>query len=577
MFCSKYKIENHLLKEQVEELSAIQEAYKAFTAVIVFSPDGTVLRANDHFLNLVGYSEGEVLNKHHSMFLTEHNKNSPSYKTFWQELAVGKLQRGNFQRCKKDGSVCHIHATYFPVKNTSGTVIKIIKLADNVTEEVIKELADQAELKAISKVLGRIEFDTTGIILDANQNFLDIVGYELNEIVGKHHAMFTTDDYRNSQEYKAFWPRLAKGEVISGRFKRVGKGGGVAWLEGNYNPVFDAEGNPTRVIKFVRNITPQVNDEQILALSAKVLDSMASGNLTQQINIECQGDWNRLKEAVNEGNKQLSHSFCKLKNQAHQIANNAQNVLQSNQDLSKRIQRQAGDIEETTCTMQELSTQINESSEHSKRSQEITESAMSSVQKGGVSMQESIEAMDSIREVSEEITNIVSLIDGIAFQTNLLALNAAVEAARAGEHGRGFAVVASEVRNLAGRSADAAKEIGKLITQTSERVKLGTEKVQNTAQLLKVTEKQVNEVSTLVSEIADQTEEQALSVQQSSTSIADMDHSLQQNAAQVQETTALSEQLYSLGGQLKALADQYQTQECSYNTNTSIQAPPYKE
>ncbi len=561
MFCSAEKKEITLLKEQVEELFATQEAFKAFTAVIVFSPNGKILRANDHFLNLVGYAENEVVNQHHSMFLTEEDKNSPQYKTFWKELATAHVQSGSFKRVKKDGSFCHIHATYFPVRNPQGNVIKVVKLASDITDDILKEQAQKAELDAINRVLGRIEFDLNGIILSANQNFLEIVGYQFNEIVGKHHSMFTTETYRNSAEYKAFWQRLAKGEIFSGRFERVGKGGGIAWLEGNYNPVYDADGNPIRVIKFVRDITLQVLDEKILELSAGILNAMANGDLTQRIDMECQGDWNRLKKAVNEGNEQLSQSFGKLRTQAHQIASNAQKVSHSNQDLSQRIQKQAGDIEETSTTMQELSTQINESTEHSKRSQEITQSAMTSVQAGGVSMQESIEAMESIREVSEQITNIVSLIDGIAFQTNLLALNAAVEAARAGEHGRGFAVVAGEVRNLAGRSADAAKEIGKLISQTTERVKLGTEKVQNTAKLLKATENQVNEVSALVSEIARQTQEQALSVQQSSSSITEMDHSLQQNAAQVQENTALSEQLYSLGEQLKTLADHYQTQE----------------
>ena len=563
MFCSKEKVENRLLKEQLEELDATQEAFKAFTAVIVFSPDGTVLRANDHFLNLMGYRENEVLNQHHSMFLNKQDRNSSNYQSFWKALSTGKLQRGNFKRIKKDGSPCYIHATYFPVKNAQGSVIKIVNLSDDITEEILKEQTHKAELEAISRVLGRIEFDTTGVILDANQNFLDIVGYPLNEIVGKHHAMFVTESYRNSDEYKQFWSRLAKGEIFSGRFERVGKGGGKAWLEGNYNPVFDADGKPVRVIKFVRNITEQVQDEKILEISANILDAMATGDLSNHIDVTCTGNWERLKLAVNKSNQQLSQSFCHLKNQANQIENNAQHVLQSNQDLSNRIQQQASEIEETSTTMQELSAQINESTEHSKRSQKITQSAMQSVREGGASMQESIEAMESIREVSEQITNIVTLIDGIAFQTNLLALNAAVEAARAGEHGRGFAVVAGEVRNLAGRSADAAKEIGQLISQTSERVNLGTEKVQNTAKLLKATEGQVTEVSTLVSEIANQTEEQALSVQQSSSSIAEMDRSLQQNAAQVQESTALSEQLYALGEQLKALADQYQIQDCS--------------
>ncbi len=563
MFCSAEKKEIRILKEQVGELFATQEAFKAFTAVIVFSPDGTVLRVNDHFLNLVGYSENEVVNKHHSMFLTEKDKNSPQYKNFWEQLATAHVQSGSFRRLKKDGSFCHIHATYFPVKNPQGKVIKVVKLASDITKDIIKEQAQKAELDALSKVLGRIEFDTTGIILDANQNFLKIVGYSLNEIVGKHHSMFTTKTYRNSNEYKNFWPRLAKGEIFSGRFERVGKGGGIAWLEGNYNPVYDADGNPIRVIKFVQNITQQVQDEKILELSAGILGAMANGDLTQQIEMECQGDWNRLKTAVNESSKQLSQSFGNLRTKAHQIADNAQKVSSSNQKLSQCIQEQAAEVEETSTTMQALSNQISESSENSKRSQAITDSAMKSVQAGGVSMKESIDAMESIKEVSEKITNIVTLIDGIAFQTNLLALNAAVEAARAGEHGRGFAVVAGEVRNLAGRSADAAKEIGQLINQTSERVKLGTEKVENTSKLLKVTEEQVTEISTLVAEISHKTEEQAQSVQQSSSAIASMDYALQQNAAKVQENAALSEELYALGEQLCALADQYKTQDSS--------------
>ena len=561
MFSSQHKINNIKLQQEINDHNAIMDSFKAVTAVIEFDPNGKIVAANDHFLNALGYSDAEVVGKHHSMFVDKNEQNSAEYKKFWSGIATGQAQSGNFLRIKKDGSRLYINANYFPIKDSLGKVTGAIKFANDVTEQTLKEQSNQAELEAISKVLGRIEFELSGKIITANQNFLDIVGYSLNEIVGQHHSMFAKEEYKNSPEYAQMWSDLNNGEVLSGRFERVGKGGGVAWLEGNYNPVMGIDGKPVRVIKYVRNITQQVNDEQILDLTATILGRMAEGDLTGNIDAACTGDWERLRDAVNAGNASLSHSFTELRGQAHEIAASAQQVSQSNQDLSDRIQRQAAAVEETAATMQELTSQVNESAEHSERSKAISAAAMNSVQEGGASMQESIEAMESIREVSEQITNIVSIIDGIAFQTNLLALNAAVEAARAGEHGRGFAVVAGEVRNLAGRSADAAKEIGQLIGQTSERVKSGTDKVENTAKLLKTTEEQVTEVSQLVSEIANNAKEQAKGIEQGSQAINDFDSSLQQNAALVEENASLSDHLDSLGKQLTALSDQYQTQD----------------
>lgn len=565
MFGSNLKTININLQNEIDNHNARMNSFKAVTAVIEFEPNGTIIRANEHFCNAVGYTEAEIVGQHHSIFVSEEERNSKDYKQFWADIAAGKPKTGTFLRIKKDGSRLYINANYFPIKDKNGNITGAIKFANDVTNQILTENANKAELESLSKVLGRIEFDMTGKIITANQNFLDVVGYSLDEIVGKHHRIFVKPEYAKSPEYKDLWERLNRGEVFGGRLERVGKGGGIAWLEGNYNPVAGIDGKPARVVKYVRNITAQVEDEQLLSITAQILDTMAEGDLTKSINRQCSGDWERLKNAVNRSNTNLGKSFCDLKGKANEIASASQQVAQSNQELSDRIQRQAAAVEETAATMQELTSQVNEAAEHSQRSRSISESAMASVKEGSLSMQESIEAMASIREVSDEITNIVSLIDGIAFQTNLLALNAAVEAARAGEHGRGFAVVAGEVRNLAGRSAEAAKEIGQLITQTSERIKLGTEKVENTAKLLKTTEEQVNEVNMLVSEIANNAREQAKGIEQGSQAVTEFDSSLQQNAALVEENASLSEHLDELSRHLKQLADHYRILNCDDN------------
>ncbi len=213
--------------EDKAQLIAINEYY----AVISFSPNGIILSANDNFLDALGYELNEITGKHHKIFCEELYANSNEYKKFWEDLNSGKAQISEFRRIKKNGESIFIHASYKPIKNSSGKVIKIIKFAQDITERKLENIYFKGQLEAINKSQAVIEFDMSGNVLSANENFLNALGYSLNEILGKHHSIFVTDSYKSSSEYKNFWEKLRAGNFDSGEYLRVGKNGKRVWIQ----------------------------------------------------------------------------------------------------------------------------------------------------------------------------------------------------------------------------------------------------------------------------------------------------------------------------------------------------------
>ncbi len=225
-------------------------------AVIEFDPDGTIIRANDNFLGAVGYMLPEIAGKHHRMFVDPIYGQSEKYREFWAALNRGEFQSAEFQRFGKGGKEIWIQATYNPVFDEAGQVVKIIKFATDIT----RQKQSQAEIQNRSQAI--IEFEPDGTIIHANDLFLGTVGYSLDEIKGRHHRMFMREDDAETNDYKTFWERLGRGEYRQGEFRRVKKDGSELWLQGAYNPVFDINGNVVRVIKGVANITDQVHAKQ---------------------------------------------------------------------------------------------------------------------------------------------------------------------------------------------------------------------------------------------------------------------------------------------------------------------------
>lgn len=233
-------------------------AFSRAQAIIEFNLDGSIITANELFLNSVGYKLDEIRGKHHSIFLPPAERNTPAYKNFWLSLKSGRYQHGEFKRIAKDGREIWILASYNPIMDENGAVVKIVKLASDVTQSKLKAAEFQGQIEAIGKSLAVIEFDLDGTILNANAKFLDAMGYSLPEIKGRHHSLFVEASERESPAYREFWAALKRGEYQAGEFKRVGSGGKEVWIQASYSPILDLNGRPFKVVKYASDITRQV-------------------------------------------------------------------------------------------------------------------------------------------------------------------------------------------------------------------------------------------------------------------------------------------------------------------------------
>jgi len=280
------------------------------------------------------------------------------------------------------------------------------------------------------------------------------------------------------------------------------------------------------------------------------LDKLAQGDLTARIDVELTGPFAKLKADFNNAMEEMAQTLTTVSQATGGVHTGAGEISQASNDLSRRTEQQAASLEETAAAMDEITTTVRESAESAARANKLVAQARQEAEHSGAIVGRAIEAMSGIERASAEISEIISVIDGIAFQTNLLALNAGVEAARAGDAGKGFAVVASEVRALAQRSADAAKDVKTRITASSEQVDAGVGLVSDTGAALQRIIASIAEINGLVADIATSAEQQASGLQQVNTAVAEMDGVTQQNAAMVEEATAASRSLAAEADQL---------------------------
>jgi methyl-accepting chemotaxis protein len=244
-------------KEKQLELQAKLDAIDKSQGTIEFNLDGTVITANENFLNVMGYSLREAVGQHHRVFCESSYSNSNEYKDFWKKLNRGEFDSGEYKRIGKGGKEIWIQASYNPIFDSHGKPVKIIKFATEVTEQKLKNAEYEGKVAAIGKSQGTIEFNMDGTVITANDNFLNVMGYSLREAAGQHHRVFCESSYANSNEYRMFWKKLNRGEFDSGEYKRIGKGGKEIWIQASYNPIFDLNGKPFKVVKFATEVTQQ--------------------------------------------------------------------------------------------------------------------------------------------------------------------------------------------------------------------------------------------------------------------------------------------------------------------------------
>lgn len=273
-------------ERQNAELSCQVDAIGRTQAVIEFDVDGVILGANGTFLRALGYSLEEIVGKHHRLFVEPSEQRSEAYADFWQQLASGQAQNAEFKRIGKGGREVWIQATYTPITDRTGKVLKVIKFATDITAMKLKSLDQASQIAAIGKSQAVIEFEMDGTIITANGNFLDALGYSLAEIQGKHHRIFVPAEERDTSEYQAFWTALNRGEYRSAEYRRIHKGGRDVWIQASYNPILDMNGVPYKVVKFATDVTRQVLARQRSEMVCGMMESVAAG--AEEMNVSVQ-------------------------------------------------------------------------------------------------------------------------------------------------------------------------------------------------------------------------------------------------------------------------------------------------
>ncbi len=551
----KYCTDITASKQAAMEMAARMEAVSRSSCLMELSADGYILGANERMLKTLGYKLSELVDKSESHIQFEEDAKSPAHVDIWRALRESRAVNVEIRRKSINGIERWFLANFSPIAGLDGALRKVVIQADDITYDKLERLDAAGKLAAIDCSQAVIEFDMSGKVLSANENFLKLTGYQLNDIQGRHHRLFVDPEEASSGEYQAFWERLSHGEFESGEYKRIGKNKQEIWIHATYNPILDPNGNPVRVVKFASDITDsklhtaefeakvsaidrgqaviEFNlDGHVLTANRNFLAAM--GYTLREIqgqhhSIFCTGEYTQSEEyrdfwlRLNEG-EFVSGRFHRVGkfnrdvwiqatyNPIFDLNGKIMKIVKYAHDVTSEVlleKRIASSASEMNSHVRKLVENVNSIAANSVVAADLAQDSSTAAQSGFDALQKSIAAIAAIQSSSSRVSEIVGVIDEIANQTNLLAFNAAIEAARAGEHGVGFSVVADEVRKLAERSSIAAREITKLIEESTLHVDKGAEVSREASRSFEGIMSGVARTSKSVAEIAESAENQS--------------------------------------------------------------------